>query len=173
LDTSQPASRSNTRGLRAVAILEASKGALVVGAGLGLLSAVHQDLQALAERLVRHSHLNPARHYPRIFIEAAAHTSDSRLRSLAVLAFLYAGVRFIQAYGLWRMKVWAEWFTVIAGSVFLPVEVYEMFERTTWTRAIVFLSNLLIVAYLVYVLLSNRRARAPRAPTGKASAAIP
>ena len=161
MDTSQPASRSNTRGLRAVAIFEASKGALVVGAGLGLLSAVHQDLQALAERLVRHSHLNPARHYPRIFIEAASHTSDSRLRSLAALAFLYAGVRFIQAYGLWRMRVWAEWFTVIAGSVFLPVEVYEMLERATWTRAIVLLSNLLIVAYLVYVLVSNRRARSP------------
>ncbi|HYV41511.1 MAG TPA: DUF2127 domain-containing protein [Thermoanaerobaculia bacterium] len=39
---------------------------------------------------MRHSHLNPAHHYPRIFIEAASHTNDSRLRSLAVLAFLYA-----------------------------------------------------------------------------------
>lgn len=155
-----------------MALFEASKGALVVGAGLGLLSAVHRDLQALAERLVRHSHLNPARHYPRIFIEAASHTSDSRLRTLAALAFLYAAVRFVQAYGLWRTKVWAEWFTVIAGSVFLPVEVYEMFERATWTRALVFLSNILIVAYLLYVLVSNRRERV-KAPTGKASTATP
>ena len=56
---------------------------------------------------MRHSHLNPAHHYPRIFIEAASHTNDSRLRSLAVLAFLYAAVRFVEAYGLWRMRVWA------------------------------------------------------------------
>ena len=164
---SPEATGGNIRGVRLVAILEASKGGLVLAAGLGLLSQVHQDLQAVAERLVRHSHLNPARHYPRIFIEAASHTSDSRLRSLAALAFLYAAVRFVQAYGLWRMQVWAEWFTVIAGSLFLPVEVYELFERATWTRAIVFLSNLLIVAYLVYVLLSNRRARL-RAPSGRA-----
>ena len=153
----------NARGVRLVAIFEASKGALVVGAGLGLLSLVRHDLQATAERLVRHSHLNPASHYPRIFIEAASHMNDSRLRSLAALASLYAAVRFVQAYGLWRMKAWAEWFTIIAGSIFLPVEVYEIFDRVTTMRAIVFLVNLSIVAYLVYVVLSNRRAHTRRA----------
>jgi uncharacterized membrane protein (DUF2068 family) len=144
-------------------VFEALKGVLVLSAGLGLLSLVHRDLQAMAERLVRHSHLDPARHYPRIFIEAASHMKDSRLRSLAALAFLYAAVRFIEAYGLWQMRVWAEWFAIIAGSLFLPVEAYEIFRRATWTRGIVFLTNLSIVAYLVYVLLWNRRDRALRA----------
>ena len=151
------------RGIRAVAVFEALKGALVLSAGLSLLSLVHHDLQAVAERLVRHSHLNPARHYPRIFIEAASHTNDSRLRSLAALAFLYAAVRFIEAYGLWRMRVWAEWFAIIAGSVYLPVEVYEIFRRATWMRGLVLLTNLFIVAYLVNVrLLTRRRAEAAR-----------
>ena len=148
------------RGIRIVAVFEALKGVLVLSAGLGLLSLVHHDLQATADRLVRHSHLNPAHHYPRIFIEAAAHTNDSRLRSLAALAFLYAAVRLTEAYGLWHLRVWAEWFAIIAGSLFLPVEVYEMFRRATWTRGIVFLTNLFIVAYLVYVLLANRREHA-------------
>jgi uncharacterized membrane protein (DUF2068 family) len=111
----------------------------------------------MADRLVRHSHLDPARHYPRIFIEAASHTDDSRLRSLAALAFLYAAVRLIEAYGLWHMRVWAEWFAIIAGSLFLPVEIYELFRRATWMRGAVFLTNLLIVAYLVYVRLWSRR----------------
>ena len=145
------------RGVRLVAVFEALKGALVLSAGLGLLSLLHRDLQAVAERLVRHSHLNPARHYPRIFIQAASHTNDSRLRSLAALAFLYAAVRFVEAYGLWRMRVWAEWFAIIAGSVYLPVEVYEIFRRATWTRGIVLLTNLLIVGYLVNVRLLSRR----------------
>src|ERR1700693_104445 len=145
------------RGIRVVAVFEALKGALVLSAGLGLLSLVHHDLQVAAERLVRHSHLNPARHYPRIFIEAAAHMNDSRLRSLAALAFLYAAVRFIAAYGLWHMRVWAEWFAIVAGSVYLPVEVYEIFRRATWMRGIVLLTNLFIVAYLVNVRLLSTR----------------
>ena len=151
------------RGVRLVAVFEAAKGVLVLSAGFGLLSLVHHDLQATAERLVRHSHMNPAHHYPRIFIEAASRTNDSRLRSLAVLAFLYAAVRFIEAYGLWRIRVWAEWFAIIAGSLFLPIEVYEMFRRATWTRGIVLLINLGIVVYLVAVLLANRSAHADRA----------
>jgi uncharacterized membrane protein (DUF2068 family) len=154
---------SIVRGVRLVAVFEAFKGALVLSAGLGLLSLLHHDLQAVAERLVRHSHLNPARHYPRIFIEAASHTNDSRLRSLAALAFLYAAVRFIEAYGLWRMRVWAEWFAIIAGSVYLPIEVYEIFRRATWMRGLVLLTNLFIVAYLAYVRwLSRRKAESAR-----------
>jgi uncharacterized membrane protein (DUF2068 family) len=148
------------RGIRVIAVFEALKGALVLSAGFGLLALVHHDLQAMAERLVRHSHLDPARHYPRIFIEAASYTNDSRLRSLAALAFLYAAVRLIEAYGLWHMRVWAEWFAIIAGSVFLPVEVYELFLRASGMRLIVFLTNLLIVAYLVYVRLWSRREHA-------------
>ena len=148
---------SIARGLRVVAVFEALKGALVLSAGLGLLSLVRHDLQAAAERLVRHSHLNPARHYPRIFVEAASHMNDSRLRSLAALAFLYAAVRLIEAYGLWHMRVWAEWFAIIAGSLFLPVEVHEMFRRATWMRGLVLLTNLFIVAYLVNVRLLSRR----------------
>jgi uncharacterized membrane protein (DUF2068 family) len=151
------ASANIARGLRVVAVFEALKGALVLSTGFGLISLVHHDLQAMAERLVRHSHLDPARHYPRIFIEAASHTNDAGLRSLAALAFLYAAVRFIEAYGLWHMRVWAEWFAIIAGSLFLPVEIYEMFRRPSWMRALVLVTNLSIVAYLVYVRLWSRR----------------
>jgi uncharacterized membrane protein (DUF2068 family) len=151
------------RGVRLVAVFEALKGALVLGAGLGLLSLLHHDLQAAAERLVRHSHLNPAHHYPRIFIQAASHTNDARLRSLAALAFLYSVVRFIEAYGLWRMRAWAEWFAIIAGSVYLPVEVYEIFRRATWTRGIVLLTNLFIVVYLANVRRLSRHGGLGRA----------
>ena len=73
-----------------------------------------------------------ARHYPRIFVEAASRTSDARLKTLAALAFVYSIVRFVEAYGLWHIRGWAEWFAIIAGSLFLPVEVYEMFRRATW-----------------------------------------
>ena len=142
-------------GVRAVAFFEALKGTLVVVAGFGLLALVHRDLEDLAERLVRHSHLNPASHYPRVFIEAAANTSDSRLRTLAALAFAYSTVRFVEAYGLWKVRAWAEWFAIISGCVYLPVELYELVERATLIRAGVLVLNALIVAYLLYVRLSR------------------
>ncbi|MSR01323.1 MAG: DUF2127 domain-containing protein [Gemmatimonadetes bacterium] len=58
-------------GLRAVALLEAAKGLLVLAAGSGLLLLINRDVEALAERLLAHLHLNPAHHYPRVFLQIA------------------------------------------------------------------------------------------------------
>ena len=72
--------RDHSRGgLRVVAIFEATKGLLVLFAGFELLAFIHKDLHLAAEQLVRHLHINPARHYPRIFIDAANHLNDVHL----------------------------------------------------------------------------------------------
>ncbi len=147
---------TTARGVRTVAVFEGLKGMLVVLVGFALLSLVHRDVQATAENLVEHLHLNPARHYPRVFIEAAGHVNDTGLRSLAAFACVYAVVRFIEAYGLWLKKVWAEWFAIISGGIYLPIEAYEVFEHVTWMRMMVFSVNAFIVGYLVYVRLLER-----------------
>lgn len=66
-------------GLRAVAVFEAVKGAVVLAAGLGLLGLLHRNVEVLAEDLLRFSHLNPASKYPQIFLDAAAPMTDARL----------------------------------------------------------------------------------------------
>jgi uncharacterized membrane protein (DUF2068 family) len=147
---------NTARGVRTVAVFEGLKGVLVFIAGFGLLSLVHRDAQGTAERLVQHLHLNPARHIPQIFIEAARHVDDTGLRTLAAFAFVYAVVRFIEAYGLWKNKLWAEWFAIISGSIYLPIEVYEIFEHMTWMIVMVLLLNAFIVGYLLFVRLMAR-----------------
>src|SRR5882762_7238896 len=112
------------QGVHLIAIFEALKGLIVLAAGFGLLHFIHRDLQATAEELVRHSHLNPAHHYPRIFIEAASRTSPARMRFLAGMAFLYSTIRFVEAWGLWNLKAWAEWFAILSGSIYVPIELF-------------------------------------------------
>jgi uncharacterized membrane protein (DUF2068 family) len=142
---------SGAAGVRTVAVFEAAKGLIVLVAGFSLLSLVHHDAQHTAETIVRHLHLNPARHYPRVFIEAAGHVSSSRLRLLAAGGFAYSLVRFVEAYGLWRLRPWAEWFAILSGGLYLPLEIYELFRRPTRVKAAILLGNVLVVAYLLYV----------------------
>jgi uncharacterized membrane protein (DUF2068 family) len=142
-------------GIRAVAIVEAAKAALVLLAGLGLLALVHRDVQAIAERFIRHSHLNPASKYPRIFIDAADKLTDSRLWLLAGFAALYAAVRGIEAFGLWRERRWAEWFALASGGIYLPVEIYEVLHRVTWIKVSVLLINAAVVAYMALALKNS------------------
>jgi uncharacterized membrane protein (DUF2068 family) len=152
-------------GLRAAAIFEALKGALVIVTGCGLLALIHRDAQAFAEHLVRHMHLNPARHYPRVFIEAAGRLTDSRLRTLAVMAFAYATLRFAEAYGLWRARAWAEWLAIISGAAYLPVEVYELARRVTAVRALALVTNAALVIFISYARYRTSRVHAER-PSG-------
>jgi len=149
------------RGLRVVAVFEGAKGGLVLVTGFGLLAFIHRGLHNAAEEVVRHLHLNPARHYPRIFLDAAAHVTDTQLRLLALSAFFYAAVRFIEAFGLWHRKRWAAWFGVLSGGVYIPVELFEVAHRLSWARLAVLAVNLAIVAYLGYeLLMESRRGKA-------------
>jgi hypothetical protein len=75
-----------------------------------------------------------------------------------MLALLYAGVRFIEAYGLWRMKAWAAWLAIVSGAMYLPVEVFELLKHATFLKGSVLLINAGIVGYLVYVRWLSRRA---------------
>lgn len=159
LRTREPVSRF----LRAIALLEAAKGALVLGAGFGLLALVHHDVQRLAEQLVKRFHLNPASRYPRIFLDAAAQLDDMRLWLLATFAATYALLRFIEAYGLWRERRWAEWFAALSGGVYVPIEVYDLFHGVTWAKVCVLAVNALIVAYMIHVLKLKTNA-GPRRP---------
>lgn len=151
-------------GLKVVAWLEATKGALVLAVGLGVFEMLHRDIQAGAERLVRNMHLNPASHYPRVFIEAMTRLDKPHLRLLAAGALAYALIRFIEAIGLWGGRRWAEWFGALSGSIYLPLEIYNLWAGVTWPRVTVLLTNLVVVGYLVFVL-----ARAPAHP-GKPAA---
>jgi uncharacterized membrane protein (DUF2068 family) len=139
-------------GLRAVAVFEAAKGAVVLAAGFGLLALVHRDAQAVAERFVEHLHLNPAKHYPHIFIDAASRLTDARLWMMASLAGAYSAVRLVEAYGLWRARRWAQWFAAISGGIYLPLEVFELSRGLTWVRVCTLAVNLGIVVYMARTL---------------------
>lgn len=156
----------NERGaVRAVALFEAFKGVLVLVAATGLLALVHQDLHDLAASLVRHAHLNPASQYPRIFIDAATRLQDTRLGLLALGAAAYAGIRLVEAYGLYRERAWAEVLAAASGAIYLPIEAYEWFAQPSWLRAALFAANAAVVALMINALLRRRR-NARHAGTG-------
>jgi uncharacterized membrane protein (DUF2068 family) len=144
-------------GIRAIAIYEAAKGALVLAAGFGLLGLLHRDVQAIAERLVRFSHLNPASKYPRIFIDAADRVTDAQLWMFAGGAAAYSIIRGFEAYGLWKGRAWAEWLALASGALYVPVEYYHLWHRFTWFKLVLLGTNLGVVAVMAYALLHRAR----------------
>ena len=144
-------------GLRIVSVFEAVKGMLVLLAGCGLLALIHEDLHQVAKELVRHFHLNPASHYPHIFIKAAKHWDDGNLLALAGSALFYAVVRFVEAFGLWRQRRWAAWFGLLSGGAYVPIELFEITRGATWPNLVLLIVNAGIVAYLGYAMYRTNR----------------
>src|SRR6476660_9510938 len=112
--------------LRWVALYEAVKGILVLGAASAAFKLVHMDVQKAAERLVSHFHLNPASRYPRIFLEIASNLSNIHLLALGLGALAYAVIRLVEAYGLWHGKRWAWIFGMVSAGLYLPIEIFEL-----------------------------------------------
>ena len=135
-------------GLRAVAVIEFAKGVVVLLAGLGLLSLIHRNVQAVAEEIVRSLHMDPAHRYPRIFIDAARKFTDGDLWSDCLMALMYAVVKFVEGYGLWHERLWAEWFAIVTTGLYMPKEIYLLVERPTWVHLLVLLANVIIIVCL-------------------------
>ena len=136
------------KGERIVAIFEAAKGAVVLLAGFGLLTIVHKNVQTIAEDIILQLHLNPAKHYPRIFIDLASHVEDTQLWMLALFAFVYASLRLLEAYGLWLSKRWAQWLAVVTSCIYVPLEIYELLLKYSWIKLVVLIVNIGIMIYI-------------------------
>lgn len=147
--------KPHSRGLHVVALFEGAKGLLVLVVGFELLSFIHKDIHEAAMRLVEHFHLNPASHYPRIFLDLTERINDTKLWSMAIAAAMYFVVRMVEAVGLWLRKSWAEWFAVLTGGMYIPIEIFEVTRSVTWPRVTVLVINVAVVSYLLFVLIKN------------------
>jgi uncharacterized membrane protein (DUF2068 family) len=139
------------QGLRSVAVFEASKGLLVILVGFGLLSLIHRDLQAVGEQVIHFLHLNPAHHYPKIFLDFLSGLKPANFLWLAGGALCYSALRFVEAFGLWFAKSWAEWLAIFSSAIYLPFELLEVYREVTWIRVSLTVLNLLILGYLIWI----------------------
>ena len=82
-----------------------------------------------------------------------------------------AVVRFVEGYGLWLDRRWAEWFGAVSGAIYLPLEIVKLWEKISWLRVGVLLVNCIVVFYLVQLLMRKHlpppaAAPPPTAPAG-------
>jgi uncharacterized membrane protein (DUF2068 family) len=151
--------RRQRRVLRAVAGFEFAKGVFVILMGLCALALVHKDTWLIAESLLALFKINTDSRSAQVFLDFADSITDARLWAAARIAFAYAALRFAEAYGLWHERTWAEWVALVSGTLLLPLEVRELLHGLTVFRCGLLIANLAVVAFMLYIILANRRER--------------
>lgn len=160
LHKSDPAHK---KGLRTVAAFEFTKGALGIIIGLGVVALVHRDLWDVMESVLEFLHINTDRHFAQVLLDLADRVTDNEMWTIATGAFTYSTLRFIEAYGLWKTRIWAEWLAILSGMVYMPFEVHGILSKSTPVRWALLVINLALVLYVTWVRISGwrseRRAR--------------
>lgn len=149
--------RRSRRVLRLIAAERIIRGVLLLGAGVYLLFHVNSDFGRVAERVLRAVDLDPRRPLFHRLIAYLHHLHASEVRIAALFALSYGGLELVEGTGLWLDQLWAEYLTVIATSLLIPLELYELVHHPTALKAGGLVVNLAIVAYLVRLLRRRRR----------------
>ena len=137
-----------------VAVVEALKGALALLAAYVLISMIHRDVdfESAAESILFFLHLSPGHRLSQAFLHAADKMSDVNVMLIGGLAVAYAFLRFLEGYGLWRQRAWAEWLAIISGCVYIPFEVYKIVRHPNAVSLDRLLGiNILVVLYIAWV----------------------
>ena len=145
--------KGHRKGLRTVATIEFAKGVLVMLATLGFVEIIRKDidLEDAAQNLLYALHIDPDRRLSHMLVHAAGRMMNADVATVLGIALVYVTLRFVESYGLWRQRVWAEWLAIISGAIYLPYELYNLIRRPTTVHWVILLINIAVVAYVAWV----------------------
>ena len=115
----------------------------------GIQRAFNNDLPAI-RALYRDLGFNVSNSKLLGFIQDSFTLTSRWLTYLAIGLAVYALIELVESAGLWLGKRWGEYFAMVATSIFLPYEVYDLAVKITWLRVAAFVINLLLVIYLAW-----------------------
>jgi uncharacterized membrane protein (DUF2068 family) len=150
-------SSSDNRLIRLVAIFKLLKAATLIVTGIGILKLMHTDIAMEVDHWIARLGLDPGSHFVNQAVEKLTNLSPRKIRDLGIVSFIYAALFMTEGIGLWLLKRWAEWFTIITTASLLPFEVYELWRHPTAMKIVVLAINIAVVIYLVYRIRSNPR----------------
>src|SRR5213080_2179236 len=138
--------------LRLIAIERSLRGVLLLAAGTYLLFHLSTDFGRLAERIIRSIDIDPRQHFFHRIVTRLHRLRAHELRIVGLAALGYGGLELVEGVGLWLDQLWAEYLTLIATSLFIPLELYELAVHPSLWKAGGILINVLIVVYLARAL---------------------
>ena len=162
----QPVDSRSPFGLQLIGGFKVVCAVLMIGLALGVFRHIQGDPGDEAEHLVAAIKLDPGNRYVHAALEKVSGLTQKQLWAIEAGTYLYALLYLIEGTGLLLKKRWAEYFTVLATGLFIPVEVWEVFRNPKPVRVTILVLNVAIVAYVVYAM----RKRGGSQPEGKPAA---
>ena len=150
------------RGLLLIGLFKLGKAILFFCIGVGAIRLLHKDLGDELLKLAAALKFDQESRVVALLMEKVDLIDQHRLREIGFATFAYSALALTEGIGLMREKVWAEYLTLFLTIAFLPWELYELARHPNWFRLGLLVINLLVLAYLVW-LLQRKKQRVARA----------
>ena len=141
-------------GLHLIAVFEGLKGLLALAAAIGLALLGPQPLRRAVADLISRFHLNPDHGVLPGLLDAI---NPGAVHLAVIVVLVYALMRLLEAWGLWRARAWASWLGCIGSAAYLPLDLYALYYHHGWHTWAVLIANLIIVAVLGRDIVKRRR----------------
>ena len=141
---------SDNRLIRLIAFFKLLKSALLIAVGMSALRLLHKDIASVLEHWVAMFGLDPGNRYVDRALQKFGNLTPNKIKSFGVVSFIYAALFLTEGIGLWLVKRWAEWFSVIITTSLVPVELYEIYRHPSVIKCLVLVLNIAVVGYLLY-----------------------
>jgi uncharacterized membrane protein (DUF2068 family) len=135
---------------------------LLGAAGFGIFRLMNRDLGDALERFVSRLHLDPENRLIHELVYRASGMDRAHLTILGAGTFFYAVLEGAEGIGLLLRRRWAEYLTVVATALLMPLEVYEIAQKPNALRVAVLVVNFAILIYVIVKLVQTHRSRAAR-----------
>ena len=145
------------KGLVAIGAFKLLESVFFVLVGVGALHLIGKDLEDEALKLAAKLKVDSEGRLLPWVLDHLDTITAHRLKQIGILTFFWAGLRIVEGIGLVMEKLWAEYLTVGATTIFLPWEIYELVRHPDYIRFAVLVVNLGVLAYLSWSL--RRRLR--------------
>ena len=159
VEATAPPHPEHDRGLLLIGLFKLAKSAFFFVVGLGALHLVHKDLGDEMMRLIVLLKRDPEGRLVTLLMNQVDAIDARHLREIGFGAFSYAALALVEGWGLMAEKVWAEYLTLTLTVMFLPWELYELVRRPTAGHWSLLLSNLAVLAYILWLLSLKRRTK--------------
>ncbi len=139
-----------------IALFKWAKGALLLALAAGAMSLFHKDVESSVAHWVGLCRLDPDNRYIAAALEKLNLVHTRELKELTFLSAFYAAIFLTEGTGLALRKRWAEYFTIVATALLIPLEVYELCRKLSVVKGMFLAGNIAIVAFLIYVVRSRK-----------------
>jgi uncharacterized membrane protein (DUF2068 family) len=118
--------------------------------GIVLVTHPHTNWAGEITHLAHQWGLDPSRNVVRKIIDAVRKVHAGQNVVFGVIALGYGALEAAESYGLARRRQWGEWLTLVATSILLIPEVWELVRKVTVLKLGALVVNLLVIAYLYW-----------------------